>query len=391
MQTHVSRPKPAALTARIRSYFHDQNLRPGATLPSERDLAEALGVGRAQIRTAYRHLEQEGAIRSISPRKRVLARAAGADSNALMTRTVVVMSTVSNPHIDLRKTGHQEILFVTGIAHAAHNVEINVLMQSPQQIGDRSLRGLVDARPLGVIGLGGMLRTPGGVVFLERLQQAGIPTAALGGDLDLAVVPIVSFDQVTSNHETGAAGLVHWLHDHGCRRIAFFNLPDSRHSWFHHRRQGYRSACRDLGLPRLEVDSPAKPVSGDLQSCFKESVASRRKALQEVLSGDDPADAIMLVTDGSHCATAAACRELGFEPGKDLLIAGYDNYWSVDENRAFESSVPAVTVDKRVDKVGAAFLEIISDRADGVLDADPKQIFVKPDLIETDNAPEGAG
>jgi len=49
--------------ARLREYLAAENLRPGDRLPAERQLAEALGLTRARLRTSLARLEREGLIR----------------------------------------------------------------------------------------------------------------------------------------------------------------------------------------------------------------------------------------------------------------------------------------------------------------------------------------
>lgn len=50
------------IVAEIRDMIKEQNIRPGERIPSERELAETLGVGRSTIREALRSLELLGLI-----------------------------------------------------------------------------------------------------------------------------------------------------------------------------------------------------------------------------------------------------------------------------------------------------------------------------------------
>jgi len=56
----------------IRNYFRVQNLRPGDSVPPEKDLAEAIGVGRSVVREALSRLRMLGLISSRSGRGMVI-------------------------------------------------------------------------------------------------------------------------------------------------------------------------------------------------------------------------------------------------------------------------------------------------------------------------------
>lgn len=54
--------KPAAVVERLVDYFHANKLPVGVQIPSEKELMEALGVGRSSLREAIRKLEATGII-----------------------------------------------------------------------------------------------------------------------------------------------------------------------------------------------------------------------------------------------------------------------------------------------------------------------------------------
>ena len=79
-------------TLRLRQWIESGLLPAGKRLPSERDLADRLGVSRAAVRAGFVVLEQEGLVQS-SPRRarRVRPRAGGSANAGLMTRTIAAL------------------------------------------------------------------------------------------------------------------------------------------------------------------------------------------------------------------------------------------------------------------------------------------------------------
>lgn len=87
------------------------------------------------------------------------------------------------------------------------------------------------------------------------------------------------------------------------------------------------------------------------------------------------------MTDGAAFIAAAACRELGFAPQRDVLIVGYDNYWLDCEERKWEKVAPLATADKRSMQMGRELVELAVARREGRLPASPVHRLVKPDLV----------
>ena len=74
-------PVAAAIVARIKEMIHQGELQPGQRLPSERDLANQMGVGRPTIREAIHHLEGVGLL-EVRPTVGIFVRSFTADSLA---------------------------------------------------------------------------------------------------------------------------------------------------------------------------------------------------------------------------------------------------------------------------------------------------------------------
>jgi DNA-binding LacI/PurR family transcriptional regulator len=101
-------------------------------------------------------------------------------------------------------------------------------------------------------------------------------------------------------------------------------------------------------------------------------------------------DAIMVTSDRDAFITAAAVRLFGKEPGRDVLIAGYDNTYTLCEEHASEPSMPTLTVDKRRELTGEMMIQLLTDRASGRLPDAPQVRAVPPVVIEVRGDPARA-
>ena len=76
-------------------------------------------------------------------------------------------------------------------------------------------------------------------------------------------------------------------------------------------------------------------------------------------------------------------QRLGLEPNRDVLIAGYDNYWAECEERVHEPSIPLVTADKRNREMGQAMVEALFERVHNP-SAPPQSRFLAPQIVAVD-------
>ena len=104
--------------------------------------------------------------------------------------------------------------------------------------------------------------------------------------------------------------------------------------------------------------------------------------LMPYLKADPAIDAILLPSDGNVWTAAAACRQLGCEPNKDILLAGYDNYWTDSWERNFAPAGPAVTVDRNNPMLGRELVNLLMERIEGKLPSQPVCRRMKPELVE---------
>ncbi|WCP69537.1 LacI family DNA-binding transcriptional regulator [Vibrio tubiashii] len=103
--------------------------------------------------------------------------------------------------------------------------------------------------------------------------------------------------------------------EQGHQRIAFLDAPIEL-TLSKSRKRGYQKAIEEAGL---KID-PRLLLNGELN----EEAAIRMA--KEVLSLADRPTAILCADDTMALGTIAGCEELGYQPGKDIAIAGYGDY-----------------------------------------------------------------
>jgi len=81
---------------------------------------------------------------------------------------------------------------------------------------------------------------------------------------------------------------------------------------------------------------------------------------------------------------AAACRLMKKEPGRDVLVVGYDNYWEACVERRWEDFTPSATVDKRNHDLGAEMVKLMFERSEGRLPREPQLRVLEPRVIFCD-------
>jgi len=127
------------------------------------------------------------------------------------------------------------------------------------------------------------------------------------------------------------------------------------------------------------------PVCGPAQSQAQFDMIVRQSVgfLVEALQGKDPVDALICATDRDAIYVAAAVKLLGLTPGRDVIVTGYDNYWSRCEETNFTTARPDITADKHNEVAGRSMLELLLRRIKAV---STPGVFVcrnKPELVIT--------
>ncbi|MFT4259656.1 LacI family DNA-binding transcriptional regulator [Microbacterium sp.] len=116
---------------------------------------------------------------------------------------------------------------------------------------------------------------------------------------------------VTSAHADAVRELMDHLLERGTRRPAML-FPEIRGHWAFTVRAAFESWCAEHGIrPRIsEIAHPAPPAL--IHAAVSELVADH---------GDEPADAIVAVSDGTVLSVVTSAQQLGRRVGDDLLVA----------------------------------------------------------------------
>lgn len=371
-------PPRIAVVQAIKDWITSGHLAAGAALPAERTLAQQLHVQRPTIRRALKILEQDGLVKTLGPRTKVVAERKRTMAHSIVVTALPQPNSVGSPW---GKSMFKAVMDAVG------EQGYNLILIHPDRATERDMELLMTGCPSGVV-------VP--EVFFEdgrmhlqwshTLARLGIPLVVYGGHPELA-----KFDRVTSDHEQGAYELTQLLLSRGCRRILMvFSTGPNDAYWVEGRRRGYERALAEAGVEALPMTTYQPEVIRTPQDLGKVYEAAKRRAAAYLLeyvgplANGKPVDAIMTPSDGETFAVAGACRLLGAEPGKDVLIVGYDNYWREAWERNLEPATPLATVDKHNAGIGRELVQLLMDRIEGKLPAEPQVRVVTPQMLVTE-------
>jgi DNA-binding LacI/PurR family transcriptional regulator/biotin operon repressor len=363
--------------AHVRQLLRQGSLRPAAKLPSENRLASQLGVSRGTVRLALQRLESEGLIRNLGRRGRIVSPGTRVEMS-LMSQTVALLTCADAEPTDYAPSGTM-LAVEAGLSERARASAYHVLMLNPAKLMSGGMRQLTVDRPRGIAVAHHVIESPEGVELIRTLRDAAIPIVVNGDGDDLQ-----DFDRVVSDHERGAYDLTNWLLERGRRHIVrVWGAPPSFY-WMKARNAGFERAMLEAGReppPLVQITDLDTNGLGEEEAV---EMRARQMAghLVELFNSSDPPDSIMLTTDCDAAPAARACRLFGAEPGRDVLIAGYDGYWHEIGDAQRDSDAVAASMDKVNTEVGARMIEMLLARAEGTLGEEPQRVLMEPKLIE---------
>jgi DNA-binding LacI/PurR family transcriptional regulator len=364
----------------IRQWITAGELPPGKRLPSERSLADKLKVSRAAVRFAFETLEREGTIISAPRRARIVKPVnPAAPLNGLMTRTIL---TLAMPGFDARRSAKDHPSWggrlQQGMLDAFIEGGVGVLFVSEEQLWSQTLPHLVSAPPRGLVVAHTVSDLPSREALLATLRVGEIPIVVWGDEHEWP-----GCDVVLSDHEQGSRNLAGWLLDNGCRRLLRYRPVEAQaHDWMRRRDAGFEGALMAAGLPVLApVEVPGMEETPVDAAAFEKNAHLLAGYLFRHLSGPEAADAILANSDVFISELAAACRILGKTPGRDIVLAGYDNCWADCRERRWDDTSPRVTVDKQDRQIGKALATLLFDRIGGGLPPEPQRRMIEQKLV----------
>jgi len=354
----------------------------GSRFPSERELSKRLNVSQFTLQRAIAILEKQNKIIRVGPRRRIVISERGGAISSMMKDTVVFISRDVKTELLNKKMGW---LYHTTVAaqNYIRNKGNHILIFHPEQV-DANIKQLLNENPLGFIFPEVHGYSPS-EELINNILSFGIPIVAYGDDPVFEKV-----DRVISDHETGTYELTKFLISLGRKRIVMLvDDRENKYYWQKAKRRGYVRAMQEAGLDvlpeiyeslmvKISEDQNQKKIFDVKTSVYTGFIAER------VLSANHP-DAIIVQADELIFRVASACRRLGKDPYKDILIVGYDNYWEEYPDRIFEDYKPVATVDKLNWEIGEKMAELLYNRIDGKLPPEPQIIKIPSKLIITEN------
>lgn len=354
---------------RLRTLLGPGQMPPGSRVPSLRELAKRLEVSHVLVARHMRELEAEGVVVQGSERIRFTARsgAQSVDQGRMPSGTVVVLSDL--PQADPSSPFQYHTGQMTAATDGVHAAGGMTCVIRPPRTAE-ALARLAGLKPDGWIafehGLGG---NPGLVAFLGGVAAGGVPVAIAGDPLPEDAMDAFPGSIITTDHRGGAADLVRTLHRRGRRRLAV-GWVDVAHPglglhWLRQRARGIADAVAELGLaPPRELLLPTLPPPEDPRHGFeRQTEAWAGSLISSVLRCADPIDGLLAISDGAAYPLLAAARLVGRDPGVDLDVTGYDNYWAGVLERSWAGALPCATVDKDGGAVGRALAAAVGSAA----------------------------
>lgn len=361
----------------------------GSPLPPERELADRCQVSRPTLRRVLRQMEEKGLLLTLPKRGRIVSGRARPDASRLDNLVAVLARNgeAMPGHYDARQAPGWAHFVSLGVQAALHEEGYHTLACNQEQFRESQLRPLIESRPIGII-----------VPNLEDEAESEEcrRTLATLGEADIHVVVQAlpasawSADTVDSDQAAGARMLTEWLLARGRRRILrlWHRAPNDdavQPRWLTERNRGVDEALLAAGVaarpPLLVLESE---YAGSPAERFEQHVRLTAGYLAEEVAARGAPDAIMAASDGLVPGIVAACRLLGMEPGRDVVVTGYDHYWWETPCFQFEPMPPAVTVDKLNARIGRELVDVLLRRRAGAFPHLPVHRLVRPELIDSD-------
>lgn len=169
----------------------------------------------------------------------------------------------------------------------------------------------------------------------EVLERLAVPVVAM--DRPLSAVGIAS---VVADNFTGAVRATRHLIEHGHRRIVCLTGEATLYT-IRERMRGYRKTVESAGLPCI-LDTSIKDYK------------SAEYALESMLAGADPPDAIFTLKNSTTVFTFEALQKLGISVPGTVALVGYDDFELASTVR------PSITVVQQpIEEIGRIAAEIL--------------------------------
>lgn len=204
------------------------------------------------------------------------------------------------------------------------------------------------------------------------IEQRDVVLTTGAGSVPLVMlgeVPQDDVDQVWVDSVAAGLRMTRFLLGLGHRRIAMLGVPRAGQDMITgaQRRDGYRAALREAGLP-------VEP--GLERACATWSPAGGFAAMTALLDDGHRPDAVFCATDSIAIGALSALWRAGIRVPDDMSVAGFDD---IDDGAYASPPLTTVRFDKRA--YAAAALERLVARMDGST-APATRIAIPVDIVE---------
>ena len=372
--------------ARVLRWLEDSiksgSLPRGAELPTEREIARIVGVATCTAAMAMDEAEERGlAVRRHPGARRRYAGTLGGDS--LAASTVFVLARLDSYDDIKTAPGWSDEFLALDVVRQLSRTGRHVSLVNASTLSPEDFDAIFAARPGGMVVTDAVSGDPLAMEALRRCREVSIPAVAYGNAPELS-----GFDRAYSDHRAGSRDLTRWLLAHGRRRIVPFFPFAPEKFWERERIAGYEEAMREAGMEPAPCKVFGTPLLGLHQmsenfQAYKSMAVAALVALKRDFGGEWP-DALLCRNDDWTWSVQCAIQELGLEPNRDILVAGYDNMVRKPDFKPIEIPPPVVTIDKHNERSAVDIAELIIARMAGTLPPEPQARIHKHEIVEVE-------
>ncbi len=362
--------KPRSRALRILREAVTTSFVAGHPIPPERDLADLCQVSRTTVRLALDQLTDEGLLRPIVGRSRMVTPPHVRSTSA--NGSVYLIASLADTHTSRCSgwPGHIQL----GAMESLRQRGRSVLIPGSGKVDAETILMVQRDRPAGVLLAESMYYTISSAdlqVATDIFAGAGVPTVVFGESPETC-------DRVCSDHEAGCHALTRWLLERGRSRQLCLWSGSSTTPWQVRRRAGHERALREAGQTAIPVEWVRWTGA---EESFEDMVLKIAGHLVPYLMAAQPIDAILALIDAHVPAICAALKRCGREPGRDVLVVGYDAVWDECIERLHCPIPPAATVDKRNLEIGRAMVTLLEERVARRLPDGPQTRMIEPRVV----------
>lgn len=320
------------------------------------DVARAAGYSRSTASLVF----QGSPLVAASTRERVLAaaeqlryvynrRAAGLRMQRSSTIGLLVAGFANPFFADLTEAIEEEL------GPSGYTLLLGNTLDDPQ-VQERLMRTLLEYR------IDGLLIVPANgsrADVAAPLAALGTPHVVLTRRLGDDAAPYVGLD----DRSAGRLAAQH-LHEHGCRRIAYFGGPENA-STRAERQEGVMAECARAGIEFDEAWSTRTATS---------STAGHVAAKERLEAGIAPPDGIVVHSDAIAFGLMRTLRDAGVRVGEDVRVIGFDD---VEHARYWSPALTTISVNAR--RMGKVAVRMLLERIAHAGTPSEVQIF-EPEL-----------